>query len=103
MKPEECEHGVPAKHTCYKCDEASKSRSNDVLCERSLKKPMLTYEAWRVSFQSSEQAARAAYKEALRQDEEKERLRGALIRARQALMDSEGPFYEGMKILNEHT
>ena len=34
MKPEECEHGVPTKHTCYKCGEhnVSASGSNELLC-----------------------------------------------------------------------
>jgi len=34
MKPEECEHGVPVKHTCYKCGEhgVSASFSNKLLC-----------------------------------------------------------------------
>jgi len=33
MKPEECEHEVPVKHTCYKCGEhnVSASGSNELL------------------------------------------------------------------------
>lgn len=62
---------------------------------------MLTYEAWRISYQDSEQAARVAYAEMLRQHAENIRIKGALIRARQSLMASEAPFYEGMKILND--
>jgi len=40
MKPEECEHEVPIKHTCYKCGEhgVSASFSNELLCVGQIKK-----------------------------------------------------------------
>ena len=45
MKPKECEHGVPAKHTCYKCGEhnVSASGSNELLCDVELLKKQRDY------------------------------------------------------------